>query len=105
MRLPDLVAGGRALELLLMARNITAEEAERIGLVNAVVDDVHAEAERWASALSGYSTAALQATKRLATFHRRRNWEAERAEVEAVRAWIESQPDYKQGAAAFVQRG
>lgn len=101
IRLPEIIARARAMEMLLMARNINAQEAERIGLVNAVVDDVHAEAEKWASVLSGYSSAALQATKRLALFSRR-SMEAERAEVAAVRAWIESQPDYKKGAATFV---
>ena len=103
MRLPEIIARAHAMELLLMARNITAQEAHRIGLVNAVTDDVQAEAEKWASVLSGYSSAALQATKRLALFSRR-NAHAEHAEVEAVREWIERQPDYKQGAAAFADR-
>jgi len=35
-RLPRLVGKGRALEILLTGRNVGAEEAERIGLVNAV---------------------------------------------------------------------
>jgi hypothetical protein len=45
----------------------------------------------------------VQATKRLALFSRG-SPEAERAEVEAVRAWIETHDDYKQGAAAFTKR-
>src|ERR671910_243620 len=40
MRLPQVIPQAKALEMLLLARNITAEEALRIGLVNAVVDDV-----------------------------------------------------------------
>ena len=36
-RLPRLVGPGRALELILSARNVKAEEAEKIGLVNRVV--------------------------------------------------------------------
>lgn len=39
-RLPRLVGKGRALEILLSGRNVTAEEAERIGLVNRVVEPV-----------------------------------------------------------------
>jgi len=37
-RLPRLVGKGRALELLLTGRNVGAEEAEKIGLVNAVCE-------------------------------------------------------------------
>jgi enoyl-CoA hydratase len=35
-RLPRLVGRGRALEILLTGRNVSAEEAQRIGLVNSV---------------------------------------------------------------------
>jgi len=37
-RLPRLVGRGRALEILLTGRNVSAEEAERIGLVNSVCE-------------------------------------------------------------------
>jgi enoyl-CoA hydratase len=43
-RLPRLVGRGRALELLLSGRNVPAEEAERIGLVNRVCDPDELEA-------------------------------------------------------------
>lgn len=39
-RLPRLVGKGRAVEILLTGRNVPAEEAERIGLVNRVVEPV-----------------------------------------------------------------
>ena len=39
-RLPRLVGKGRALEILLSGRNVPADEAERIGLVNRVVEPV-----------------------------------------------------------------
>jgi enoyl-CoA hydratase/carnithine racemase len=103
LHLPQLIPNAQAMEMLLMARNISAEEAYRWGLVNAVVDDVAAEAEKWAETIAGYSPAAVQATKRLAMFSRRTS-EAERAEIEAMRALVETHDDYKEGAAAFVGR-
>jgi enoyl-CoA hydratase len=42
-RLPRLVGRGRALEILLTGRNLTAEEAQTIGLVNLVCETVVAE--------------------------------------------------------------
>jgi len=103
MHLPQVVPSARAMEMLLMARNISADEALRWGLINAVVDDVAAEAEKWAATITGYSPAAVQATKRLAMFPWR-TLEAERAEIEAVRALVETHDDYKEGAAAFTGR-
>jgi enoyl-CoA hydratase/carnithine racemase len=102
--LPQVIPSARALEMLLVARNITAEEALRWGLVNAVVDDAKAAAEKWAATIAGYSPAAVQATKRLAMFSRRMS-ETQRAEVAAARALVEGGDDYKRGAAAFVGRG
>ena len=103
LHLPQVIPSAQALEMLLVGRNISAEEAWRWGLVNAVVDDVAAEADRWAATIAGYSPAAVQATKRLAMFSRRTS-DAERAEIEAVRALVETHDDYKEGAAAFSGR-
>ena len=101
LNLPRVIPNALAMEMLLLARNISADEALRWGLVNAVVDDVAAEAEKWAATIAGYSPAAVQAHKRLATFSRRLS-EAEQAEVEAMRALVERQDDYKEGAAVFA---
>jgi len=103
VHLPQVIPRTRALEMLLLARNISADEAMRMGLLNAVVDDVQSEAEAWASTIAGYPPAAVAATKRLATFSQH-SLEAERAEIEAVRALVEARDDYKEGAAAFTNR-
>lgn len=101
IRLPQVVASAFAMEMLLTARNISADEARRMGLVNAVVEDVQAEAERWASRIARHSPAAVQATKRLALFPHRSVLPSEWAEIEAVRAWVEAKDDYRVAAAAF----
>ena len=103
MRLPQVIPQAKALEMMLLARNITADEAARIGLVNAVVDDVQAEAQKWADTIASYSPVAVQATKRLALFPQRLS-EAEQAEIAAMRDLVESKDDFKQGASAFTKR-
>ena len=104
MRLPQVIPSAQAMEMLLLARNCSADEALRMGLLNAVVDDVRGEAEKWAATIAGYSPVAVQATKRLAMF-KRGAFDAARAEIEVVRAIVESRDDYKQGAATFSRRG
>ena len=104
IRLPQVVPNAQAMEMLLLGRNYAADELLRLGLLNAVVDDVQAEAEKWAATIAGYSPVAVQATKRLAMFGRGA-FDAARAEIEAVRAIVESRDDYKEGAATFTRRG
>jgi enoyl-CoA hydratase len=103
MRLPQVIPQAKALEMMLLARNMTADEAARIGLVNAVVDDVQAEAQAWAETIASYSPVAVQATKRLALFPQRLS-EAEQTEIAAMRDLVESKDDFKQGASAFTKR-
>ena len=103
MRLPQVIPQAKALEMMLLARNITADEAARIGLVNVVVDDVQAEALKWAETIASYSPVAVQATKRLALFPQRLT-EAEQKEIAAMRDLVESKDDFKQGASAFTKR-
>jgi enoyl-CoA hydratase/carnithine racemase len=103
MRLSQVMPNAFALELLFTARNIAADEALRMGLLNVVVDDVQAEALAWADRIAGYSPAAVQATKRLAMFPQQLS-DAARAEIQAVRDLVESKDDYKDGAAVFTRR-
>jgi enoyl-CoA hydratase/carnithine racemase len=103
MRLPQAIPQAKALEMLLLGRNMMVEEALRIGLVNAVVDDVQAEARAWADTIASYSPVAVQATKRLALFPQRLS-EAETAEIAEVRDLVEKKDDFTHRAVAFTKR-
>lgn len=103
IRLPQVIPQAKALEMLLLGRNITVDEGLRIGLINAIVDDVQGEALAWADAIASCSPVAVQATKRLAQFPQRLS-EAEKAEITAMRDLVESKDDFKQGAATFTKR-
>ena len=67
-RLIRLVPFAKALEILLMAKYVDSVEAERIGLVNAVVpaDELMAVATAWAEHIAAFSPLAVQTAKRLA---------------------------------------
>lgn len=64
-RLPRLVGEGRALEMIMTGRNVKADEAERIGLVNSVVDgDLMEAGLEFAARFTRYSLPALQFARR-----------------------------------------
>lgn len=65
--LPRVVGMGRATEILFFGDKITAEQAERMGLVNKVVphDELLPTAQAWAARLASGPTQALGMTKRL----------------------------------------
>jgi enoyl-CoA hydratase/carnithine racemase len=67
-RLVRLVPFAKALEILLMAKYVSAEDAERCGLVNAVVPpgELMATATSWAETIAAFSPLAVQETKQLA---------------------------------------
>ena len=64
-RLPRLVGEGRALEIIMTGRNVKADEAERIGLVNAVVSgDLLAAGVEFAGRFTRYSLPVLEFARR-----------------------------------------
>lgn len=64
-RLPRLVGMGRAMRIILTGELIDAEEAERIGLVDEVVDDdrLHARTRELAASIARHSPVALKLIK------------------------------------------
>lgn len=65
-RLPRIVGAGHVAELALTGRDVSAERAHAIGLVNAVfpgTDALHEGARSWAAELAGLSPLAVQGTK------------------------------------------
>lgn len=102
--LPRLV-GRAAFEMVLGGAPVPAREAERIGLVTRVVDDVEGETRRWVERLSGKSGVALAAARKAL---RRGGWGGFDAALrEAERTYREEllpAEDPEEGVRAFLEK-
>ena len=65
-RLPRVIGLGRALELILTGRMVSAEEAQAIGLVNEIADDPVARAVELAQALAAFPQETMLSDRRAA---------------------------------------
>ena len=104
--LPRLVGLQRAKELMFFGDDLTAEDAERIGVVNRVVDDdaLTDTVRGWADRLAAGPTRALGFTKRLANTAFETTLDAH-CDLEA--SFVEmnvSSEDQAEGIAAFMQK-
>jgi enoyl-CoA hydratase len=103
-RLPRVVGLGAAKELLYTGRNVGAEEALRIGLVNGVHDPVLDKAREVAHVLGGKSPVALRVLKRLANRALGGDHAASLEAEAGSFGELFSSEDAKEGLAAFVEK-
>ena len=96
----------RARDLLLTGRIFSAEEAQRLGLVNEVVAPEHlmSRAQELASQLLENSPASLQATKRLLSSYTREQLDRQVAQAVGSNAAIRQTADFKEGITAFLEK-
>jgi enoyl-CoA hydratase/carnithine racemase len=106
LRLPRLVGGGAARDLLFTGRQVTAEEAARLGLIDRLVapEAVMAAARDMAGQIAANAPLAVRAVKRaLGESLGREEAEARRI-VNRHRATLDATADYQEGLAAFAER-
>lgn len=104
--LPRLIGMPRALELLWTGREVTSGEAERIGLVNRVVDDDRVMDETYALArsIAAQPFEAVRAYKRMAYQGATASLAAHLDAVSSHMALLRDTPEHRQRVEAFLQR-
>lgn len=106
LRLPRIVGGGAARDLLFTGRHLSAEEAFHLGLVDRLVpaESVPGAAAALAASIAANAPLAVRAVKRaLQESHGTPLAQARRA-VNALRAALDATADYEEGLAAFAER-
>lgn len=99
-RLQQLVGPGHAFDLVYTARTLDAQEAERIGLVNAVAEDLDALLEQRLSSILALAPLSHRAHKRLLNDPPETSSLAERAMTDH----LYDSKDYQEAVAAFSER-
>jgi enoyl-CoA hydratase/carnithine racemase len=104
--LPRLIGAQRAAELLFFGESFDAEKAQRLGLVNRVVEDaaLMSEARSLARALAQQPAAALQATRRLLRGDPAQLLARIEEEARVFGAQLQSE-EFRAGIRAFLARG
>ncbi|MGH2675053.1 MAG: enoyl-CoA hydratase/isomerase family protein [Actinomycetota bacterium] len=103
-RMPRLVGPARAKDLIFSGRQIDADEAHRIGLVDRVADDPYAEALEVATGYAAGPRAALRAAKAAITWGSRVDLRTGVAIEREAFSDLFTTEDQKEGMAAFVEK-
>jgi len=102
--LPRLVGWARACEISFLGDDVPAERALALGLVNAVVPDALAEAQRWAAKIAGNAPLAIKAMKRLFRHGLTEDFESHSHHVLMQLMQLFRSEDFREGVASFVER-
>lgn len=105
-RLTRLLGGSRALEVLLLSKRLSGEQAAQIGLVNEVVDDdkVLEKALEWARTIAGFSPWTVAMTKQLVHEGQHLSLEDAIAWEDQVATEAYKRPEALEGFTAFKER-
>ena len=105
-RLPRLIPGCKAAEIVLLGRPIDAQEAYRIGLVNRVVppDKLMSTAKEWAEAICRVGPLATRAAKEAMVRGSSMTLEDGLRLENSLFGYLLGTEDYTEGAAAFVEK-
>jgi enoyl-CoA hydratase/carnithine racemase len=106
LRLPLIVGGGGARDLLYTGRRVTAEEAFRLGLVDrlAPAESVLESAAELAVSIAANAPLAVRAVKQALKESHGTPFDDARRAVNALRAALDNTEDYEEGLAAFAER-
>jgi enoyl-CoA hydratase/carnithine racemase len=106
LRLPRIVGGGAARDLLFTGRHVTADEAFRLGLVDrlAPAESIPEAAAAIAAAIAANAPLAVRAVKRALQESDATPPAAARRAVNALRVALDATADYEEGLAAFAER-
>jgi enoyl-CoA hydratase/carnithine racemase len=104
--LPRLVGWAKACEIGFLARDIDADEAVRLGLVNLVVadDDLLATTRSWAQEIAGNAPLAVQAIKRLYRHGLTEDFASHSHHVLLQVMQLFGTKDFAEGVAAFIEK-
>lgn len=104
--LPRLVGWQKASALMMLGDKVTADEAERIGMIYKVFDDdsFEKEAKKIANTLAGMPTKGLALTKQLLDNSFENNYEDQLHDEEIYQQRAGNTKDYKEGVLAFLEK-
>ena len=104
--LPRLIGFGKASALMMLADNVTGEEAEKMGMIYKAVEDekLNEEAMNAAIKLANMPTVGIGLTKRLLNSSMTNNIEQQLREEGKVQVLAAQSYDHKEGVKAFLEK-